>query len=118
MKVIIAGSRHMTQDYTLIGAAVVSSGFEVSEVVCGLARGADTWGKEWAIIRSIPVKEFPADWDKFGKAAGSIRNGQMMEYADAAIVLIWDGSRGSQNMIDQMQKAKKPCFVVKNGILT
>ena len=39
----------------------------------------------------------------------------MADYADAAIVFIWNGSRSSANMISQMKKQGKPCFIVTNG---
>lgn len=104
-------------NYCLIGKAIKFSGFNLSEIVSGQAKGADTLGECYSIECEIALKCFPADWDTYGKAAGPIRNSQMRDYADAAIVFIWDNSRGSANMIAQMQKANKPCFVVKNGIL-
>ncbi len=118
MKVIIAGSRHMPIDQQyLISKAIKKSGFKISEVVCGMAKGADTWGLWWALHHDIPVKRFPADWDTYGKAAGPIRNKQMADYADAAIIFIWDGSRGSENMRVQMEKLKKPVYIVRNGVI-
>ena len=116
MKVIIAGSRHMPFSmFHLIDEAVKKSNFQVTEVVCGLARGADMFGGKWAVNNSIPVKTFPANWDEHGKAAGPIRNQQMAEYADALIVFSWDGSRGSKDMLMRMERMKKPTFAVWNG---
>lgn len=123
MKVIIAGSRHMPfSDYPLIGRAVARfetmTGQKITEVVCGEARGADTLGKKWAVCEAqIPVKSFPADWESYGKKAGPIRNGEMADYADGLIVFIWDGSRGSANMLEQMQNRNKPCYVIYDGSL-
>lgn len=105
----------MPRDLTMIDRADAQGFFKITEVVCGLAKGADTWGKEWAEQLGFPVKEFPADWEKYGKAAGAIRNKQMADYADAAIVFIWDDSRGSKHMIETMKTLDKPCFVVENG---
>lgn len=116
MKVIIAGSRHMPFSmYPLIQQAVDKSGFNITEVVCGMARGADMFGAKWAYENKIPVKKFPADWDKHRKAAGYIRNAEMAQYADAAIIFIWDGSSGSADMDRKMRILKKPSFVVYNG---
>lgn len=116
MKVIIAGSRHMPfTQYPLIGQAVSKSGFKITEVVCGMARGADMFGAKWAYENKIPVKKFPANWDEHGLAAGPIRNAEMAQYADAAIIFIWDGSRGSADMERKMKSLKKPCFTVWNG---
>lgn len=103
--------------YPLIQQAVGASGFEITEVVCGLARGADTLGKQWAHERGIPVAEFPADWESFGKGAGHIRNRQMRDYADAGIGFIWGSSKGSMNMLSQLREAGKPCFVVYEGVI-
>lgn len=118
MRVIIAGSRHMPLDlYPLIWQAVERSGFDVTEVVCGMAAGADALGRRWAETHNIPVAKFPANWDKYHRAAGPIRNAEMAHYADALIVFIWDNSRGSENMLKQMTKLRKPCFVVRDGKL-
>lgn len=104
--------------YPLIAEAVKRSGFEVTEVVCGMARGADTFGMKWAYSNNIPVAKFPADWDAYGKKAGPIRNGEMADYAEALIAFIWDGSRGTANMIKQMQNLGKPCYVVHDGVIS
>lgn len=111
MKVVIAGSRTI-KDYALILRAILQSRFEITEVVCGCAVGVDRLGHQWAILNEIPIKEMPAQWQKHGKAAGPIRNREMAEYADAAIV-VWDGkSRGALNMIEQMNKLQKPCHIM------
>ena len=116
MKVIIAGSRHMA-DYTLLKQDVKASKFKIDAVVCGMAKGADLLGKRWVEENKIPVKEFPADWNKYGKSAGPIRNGEMAKYADAAIIFIYAGSRGSENMLTQITRQKKPVFVVRDGVI-
>ena len=55
------------------------------------------------------------DWNKHGKAAGPIRNRQMAEYADC-LIAVWDGkSRGTKNMIDEMNKLMKPVFLIWIG---
>lgn len=118
MKVIIAGSRTIF-DPSVVSKAVENSQFngKITEVVCGCAIGIDRLGQQWAISNNIPVKEMPADWNKYGRSAGPLRNAQMANYADAAII-IWDGnSPGSRNMIKEIKKVEKPYFidVVDNG---
>lgn len=112
MKVIIAGSRSIT-DAFMVRRAVEDSGFRVTEVVCGLARGVDKLGRLYAQRNNIPVKEFPANWEKFGRAAGFKRNREMALYADA-LIAIWDGySKGTANMIRQAEERSLKLFVVK-----
>lgn len=71
----------------------------ITEVVSGCARGADAGGEAWAKQRGVPVKYFPADWDKYGRSAGPRRNQQMAEYAEALIA--FPGGRGTANMVNQ-----------------
>lgn len=110
MKVIIAGRRDIN-DYSLVIKAVEHSSYKITEVVSGGATGVDTLGEQWAKANNVSIKQMKADWNRNGKAAGPIRNSQMADYADAAIV-IWDGqSPGSKNMIENMLRKKKPVFI-------
>lgn len=98
MKTIIAGSRSIVDPYEL-EYAMSFCDWEITEVVCGMAKGADTLGLRWAGKKDIPVKKFPAAWNKYGNGAGMRRNAEMAEYADA-LIAVWDGeSKGTQNMI-------------------
>lgn len=56
-------------------------------------------GKSWAINNNIPVKSFPANWNKFGKSAGYKRNVQMADYAEG-LIAITTGSLGTTHMIN------------------
>ena len=117
-KLVVAGTRSFN-DYEMLHDAVFATlvanaywGKFRPEIVSGGAPGADTLAIRYATEASIPFKVFPADWNKYGKSAGPIRNKQMAEYADAAIVF-WNGkSRGTQNMIQQMRELGKPVEVV------
>lgn len=118
MKVVIAGCRYSDveakiafNDYKLLIDTIEKSSLNITEVVCGMAIGADRMGEQWAILNNITVKEMPADWNTYGKGAGPIRNRAMAEYADAAIIL-WDGkSEGTRNMINEMIRVKKPYHI-------
>jgi len=83
------------------------------ELVCGMARGADMTAYELFKDLGIRIHEFWADWENKGKAAGFIRNGEMANFADVGIGF-WDGkSPGTKHMIATMDRAKKPCIVVR-----
>lgn len=104
MKVIVAGSRDGVT-YAHVEQAIKESGFPITEIVSGTARGADQFGEIWAALRSIKVKRFPADWNKFGKAAGYRRNADMAQYGEALVAVHAKGSKGTQHMIDLATKA-------------
>jgi hypothetical protein len=110
MKVIVAGGRDFT-NYALVEEAIKISGFEISQIVSGKAKGVDTLGEVWALANNVPVEAFPADWSQHGRAAGPIRNKQMAEYADA-LIAIWDGeSKGTANMIQQARNKQLNVFI-------
>jgi len=112
MQVIIAGSRTAWKYDDLI-MAVQESGFDITEVVSGCAPGADRLGERFAKQYNIPVKKFPADWNKHGKSAGVLRNLEMAEYAEALIAL-WDGkSKGTAHMIKAADAMPKYIWYTK-----
>lgn len=108
MKLLVAGSRDLNPNLCCdaVEQVVEFMGWTPTSVVSGKAsRGADLGGELYAKKRNLPVLEFPADWDgPHKKTAGFVRNGEMAETCDAGVV-IWDGvSRGSKNMLFQMEK--------------
>lgn len=118
MKFIVAGGRNFDNRVIMdkILSEYINPPFDV--IISGCARGADTLGAEWAVLHGIPLQTFPAEWDKYGKSAGFIRNADMGAYADAAIIF-WDGtSKGTKHMIQTMKKLGKPYTVFNyNGKL-
>ena len=127
MKVIIAGSRPPKFPDSLDGLhaaavwvdtatdavskAAAESGFEISEVVSGGARGIDQLGEAWAFTGNVPLRQFRPDWKGLGLRAGYERNKQMGDYADA-LIAVWDGqSRGTKQMIEYMKSLGKPVVV-------
>lgn len=100
MRVIIAGSRDVT-DYALLVQCVEASGFRISRVLCGGARGVDQLGYQYASYNGLELMFHLADWDKHGKAAGPIRNQEMADNADALIAIRKDMSRGTTDMINR-----------------
>ena len=110
MKVIIAGGRTIT-DYSLVLSALGESDFTPTEIVSGMAPGVDTLAIQYATQNNLPLIEFHADWNKYRRAAGPIRNRQMAEYGEA-LVAIWDGeSRGTKNMIEEATKRGLKVYV-------
>lgn len=130
MKCIIAGSRRFPtlnlnnyQDwknptlnkviYDILEKAIKESGFLFNTVVSGTCWGMDQLGEQWAhqnpkIISTI--LQYPAEWDKYGKASGPIRNNEMAKAADCLVCIHTKNSAGSLHMISAMKKLNKPLF--------
>lgn len=52
------------------------------------------------------IKEYPADWDNHGKAAGPIRNQQMLDNnLDIDFAIAFRGGRGTADMVKRLKKA-------------
>lgn len=74
-------------------------------LMCGMATGADILAHQWAKYNRIHCFEFTADWNKHGKAAGPIRNAQMLDEGDPDLVIAFPGGRGTDDMIRKAKKA-------------
>lgn len=82
-------------------------------IVCGMAKGADRLGEQYAKERGYSIRYFPADWDGKGRSAGFVRNEEMAKNADA-LVAFWDGqSRGTKHMIEIAEKYKLDTRVIR-----
>ena len=113
MKVIIAGGRDF-KDYDRLSKVCKKILLEQTdiEIVSGTANGADKLGERFAAKNNYSVKKFPADWDKFGKSAGHIRNAEMAKYADA-LISFWDRkSKGTESMINLAKRNKLKVRVI------
>ena len=115
-KLIVAGSRdfndyeRLVKELNVLADGVLSN--HAVSIVSGMARGADSLAVQFAKKHDVKLYEFPADWDRLGKAAGFIRNRTMALFADG-LLTFWDGhSNGTRHMIHFMQTTGKPVWVI------
>ena len=77
----------------------------------GECSGADRLGERYAAENGFAIERYPAEWEKYGKAAGPMRNEQMAQAADY-VICFWDGkSRGTYSMIQSALANGKPIKV-------
>ena len=111
MKVVICGSRSI-EDYNLVAEHIKKSRFDISAVISGTATGVDKLGEKYAEEHDLCLVRMPANWKKYGRQAGPLRNIDMAKICDAAII-IWDGhSKGTYHMYMEMRKVCKPYYFV------
>ena len=107
-RIIIAGSRGFT-DYQYLKSKMEQFIKEHPNqrfvIISGTANGADKLGERFAIEKGIELRRFPAEWNKYGKRAGYLRNVQMLDFAaqadgESVLMAFWDGSsKGTRHMV-------------------
>ena len=81
-------------------------------IVTGGARGVDQAAEDAALPIGLSVQVIKADWERYGRGAGMIRNTQIVKVADE-VVAFWDlKSRGTHDTISKARAAGKPVHVV------
>lgn len=110
LRVVICGSRQISDPEEVRKAIsdgakkFAAQGAEIGVVMSGQAAGPDTIAAYLAQAHGIPVEKYPAEWSKYDRRAGIVRNEKMAETMEACIA-IWDGtSRGTNNMIMLAQR--------------
>ena len=107
-RVLVTGSRK-AKDGGLVSDMIRNlSGVHYPDIVVllGAAKGVDWLAEEWAVEEGIKVELFPANWKKFGKGAGGIRNQQMVDSgADICIAFPLEGSIGTYDCIRRAKAA-------------
>lgn len=111
VSLLVAGSRNFVDKKRAFEALDEwESSTEASTiiVVSGGAKGADTLGEMWAKERGHLIKRIMPDWNRFGRAAGVMRNTDLVKSCDEAMVF-WDRkSSGTADTIRKLVAANKP----------
>lgn len=106
MKVLVCGGRNYNERDTVFAILdEIHAESIISLVINGDASGADRLSTLWALERCVPIHLGRADWKKYGRAAGPIRNQKMMDEQRPDLVVAFPGGAGTQSMIRIAEKA-------------
>lgn len=104
MKYAIIGSRTITDSSKIFE---ILDSYSITEIISGGAAGADAVANEYAIAKNLPKVIFFPDWEKYGRAAGPIRNKSIVDASDV-VIAFWDGkSKGTLHSINYAKKTGK-----------
>jgi hypothetical protein len=104
--VLVCGGRAFRDGDTVADAlSAVHFRRRIRRVVTGGARGADELAASWALGARVGVARHPADWQAHGRAAGPIRNGEMLRAESPDLVIAFPGGRGTADMVRQARAA-------------
>ncbi|HJP82254.1 MAG TPA: DUF2493 domain-containing protein [Fimbriimonadaceae bacterium] len=100
MKVLVCGGRDYS-NYDHLGAMLdeIHEKTPITTIVHGAAKGADLMAGIWARLNGIPIKGYPADWKRHGRAAGPIRNQEMLDKEHPDLVVAFPGGTGTAGMV-------------------
>lgn len=104
MRVLVCGGRTYT-DMRTVTKCLDGLVPKPTLIIQGGAFGADACASEWAYKRDVLERQFPADWKKHGRAAGPIRNQQMIEEGKPDLVVAFEGGRGTADMVRRAKAA-------------
>jgi hypothetical protein len=109
-RVLICGGRNYRDRKTLyarLDVLLEELGGKIDAVIVGGAAGADSLGYDWACDRRFSdiIERYPANWTKYGKSAGPIRNQQMLDDGKPTLVVAFPGGRGTADMVARARRA-------------
>lgn len=117
-RILVTGSRDWV-DVSVLEAALLQAWERTGRVenpvlVSGAnPKGADALAEEFWRRRGWPVERHPANWGEHGRAAGPIRNSEMVKSGvDMCVAVILDGSKGASHCVKQARKAGVPVILV------
>ena len=113
-KVVIGGCRDYT-DYEFFKSKldeILTYQHGEITMISGHCSGVDRMGERYAEEKGFRVKIFLPEWDKYGRAAGPMRNKEMVACADL-IIAFWNGrSKGTSSLIQYAKIRKKELIVI------
>ena len=116
-RVLICGDRNW-KDYESIDNFVKKLP-KGTVIIQGMCRGADLMARRAGLKHGFEVKDYSADWSKYGNAAGPIRNKQMLDEGKPDIVIAFheniSQSKGTKNMLKQADKMKLPFQIIRKS---
>jgi hypothetical protein len=113
IRILVCGGRTFSNRVQMAMALdLLLKRYKTFELIHGAAPGADTLADEWGKAQGgmVRVRPFPADWKRLGRAAGPIRNQQMMDEARPNGVVAFPGHTGTADAISRAEAAGVPVW--------
>lgn len=106
MKILVCGGRNF-ENWSLLSAEMTRLLGEqkIDAIIHGGAQGADTMAGEFANVAGIREVVFEADWKRYGRRAGAMRNQRMIDEGKPDLVIAFPGGRGTADMVARARAA-------------
>lgn len=113
MRILVCGGRDFS-DSNLVSKVLNEYQSHNPTIIHGAAKGADSLANYWALDNADHIEAYPADWNKYGKRAGYIRNVQMLNEGKPDLVIAFPGGKGTQMMINLAEGAGIPVVKIND----
>lgn len=105
MRVLVCGGRDYSDKHHVFFALNrLHNERPVKVIIHGCASGADRLAGEWAAWWGLSEMRFYPEWGKHGRAAGPIRNREMLDEGKPDLVVAFPGGKGTANMVKQARE--------------
>jgi len=111
MKILVCGGRDYRDRKKV--AEILGKYDDDTILIHGAARGADTLAHEYGLSRGWVIRAYPAKWEHHGKAAGPLRNQEMIDKEKPDVVIAFPGGRGTMDMVRRAKDAACKVIVLK-----
>lgn len=106
MKVLVCGGRNFKDREAVFSTLdTIHAEHPITSIIQGGATGADTWAAGWAFEQKIECLCFSPDWETHGKAAGPIRNQEMLTDGKPDLIVAFPGGNGTADMVKKAKAA-------------
>lgn len=106
MRLLACGGRTFAdRDFVFATLDRVHAKQPITLLIEGGANGADSLARLWAITRKVPYQTVRADWERYGKMAGFIRNQAMLDDWKPEGCIAFPGGRGTADMVAKARAA-------------
>jgi predicted Rossmann-fold nucleotide-binding protein len=106
LTVLVCGGRTYNNKETIYEVlSSIHKDKSITVLIHGAAKGVDTIAGYWARENNIKEKQYPALWNTYGKAAGSIRNQKMLDDNKVDLIVAFPGGKGTADMVERAKKA-------------
>jgi hypothetical protein len=113
MRILVCGGRDYINERKVYEVLGEYKG-RVTVIIHGKYKGADFIASTWALLNNVLEDPYPADWIRFGRAAGPRRNKQMLVQGKPDLVIAFPGGDGTANMITQARAANVPVIEIED----
>lgn len=116
-RILVCGGRDYADQALLFGVLdMEAEQAPIYTIIQGGADGADRLARLWCHSRKCRFENYPADWRTHGRAAGPIRNQQMLDEGRPTKVIAFPGGRGTADMVRRAKAASVPVYEIPSKL--